>query len=99
MGEILLCSHSSPLGEILLYTCSSFSGRKFYCGGKTTLQHRYSKNINFGDVTNNITKVMIDIIRIKVQVNTKLVSAKILNPHEDAGSLRREYVLRIPSVS
>ena len=25
MGEILLCSHSSPLGETLLY--SSFSGR------------------------------------------------------------------------
>ena len=32
MGEILLCSHSSPLGEILLY--SSFSGGKFYYGGK-----------------------------------------------------------------
>ena len=32
MGEILLYSHSSPLGEILLY--SSFSGGKFYYGGK-----------------------------------------------------------------
>ena len=39
MGEILLCSHFSPLGEILLY--SSFSGGKFYYGGKTTLQHRH----------------------------------------------------------
>ena len=40
MGEILLCSHFSPMGEILLY--SSFSGGKFYYGGgKTTLQHRY----------------------------------------------------------
>ena len=42
MGEILLCSHSSPLGEILLY--SSFSGGKFYYGGKTTLQHRFTES-------------------------------------------------------
>ena len=32
MGEKLLCSHFSPVGEILLY--SSFSGGKYYYGGK-----------------------------------------------------------------
>ena len=51
MGEILLCSHSSPLGEILLY--SSFSGGKFYYGGKnySTTPARYHARQIPGQVT------------------------------------------------
>ena len=43
MGEKLLCSHPPPM-EILLY--SSFSGGKYYYGGKTTLQHRLDRASN-----------------------------------------------------
>ena len=39
MGEILLCSHLPPLGEILLYS-SFFPGGNSTMGGNTTLQHR-----------------------------------------------------------